>query len=121
MKQKGLLIAVFCLLIAGPVAADDDVMITRDGSMMTMKVEKISSSQVTFTDLKHKKRGRLNAPADFVYMIMKEKGSNIFFDEEGNQTTSPAVKFDKMPTPATPSATAVASDGASSMKIECEG
>lgn len=95
MKQKGLLIAVFCLLIAGPVAADDDVMITRDGSMMTVKVEKISSSQVTFTDLKHKKRGRLNAPADFVYMIMKEKGSNIFFDEEGNQTTSPAVKFDK--------------------------
>ena len=95
MKQKGLLIAVFCLLITGPVAADDDVMITRDGSMMTVKVEKISSSQVTFIDLKHKKRGRLNAPADFVYMIMKEKGSNIFFDEEGNQTTSPAVKFDK--------------------------
>ncbi len=85
----------FCLLMAGPVTADDDVMITRDGSMMTVKVEKISSSQVTFVDLKHKKRGRLNAPADFVYMIMKEKGSNIFFDEEGNQTTSPVVKFDK--------------------------
>ena len=95
MKLKGLLIVVSCLLMAGPVAADDDVMITRDGSMMTVKVEKISSSQVTFTDLKHKKRGRLNAPADFVYMIMKEKGSNIFFDEEGNQTTSPVVKFDK--------------------------
>ena len=89
------MIAVSCLLMAGPVAADDDVMITRDGSMMTVKVEKISSSQVTFIDLKHKKRGRLNAPADFVYMIMKEKGSNIFFDEEGNQTTSPVVKFDK--------------------------
>lgn len=95
MKLKGLMIAVSCLLMAGPVAADDDVMITRDGSMMTVKVEKISSSQVTFIDLKHKKRGRLNAPADFVYMIMKEKGSNIFFDEEGNQTTSPVVKFDK--------------------------
>ena len=95
MKLKGLLIAVSCLLMAGPVVADDDVMITRDGSMMTVKVEKISSSQVTFTDLKHKKRGRLNAPSDFVYMIMKEKGSNIFFDEEGNQTTSPAVQFDK--------------------------
>ena len=95
MKLKGLVIAVSCLLMAGPVVADDDVMITRDGSMMTVKVEKISSSQVTFIDLKHKKRGRLNAPADFVYMIMKEKGSNIFFDEEGNQTTSPVVKFDK--------------------------
>ena len=95
MKLKCLLIAVFCLLMAGPIAADDDVMITRDGSMITVKVEKISSSQVTFIDLKHKKRGRLNAPADFVYMIMKEKGNNIFFDEEGYQTTSPAVKFDK--------------------------
>ncbi len=95
MKLKGLLIAAFCLLMAGSIAADDDVMITRDGSIMTVKVEKISSSQVTFIDLKHKRRGRLNAPADFVYMIMKKKGNNIFFDEEGNQTTSPVVKFDK--------------------------
>lgn len=93
MRLKVLLISVFCLLRAGAVWADDDVMITRDGSMMVVKVEKISSSQVTFIDLKHKKRGRLNAPADFVFMIMKEKGNNIFFDEEGNQMTSPVVKF----------------------------
>ena len=79
MRLKVLLISVFCLLRAGAVWADDDVMITRDGSMMVVKVEKISSSQVTFIDLKHKKRGRLNAPADFVFMIMKEKGNNIFF------------------------------------------
>ena len=57
--------------------------------------QKISSSQVTFIDLKQKKRGRLNAPTDFIYMILKNKGNNIFFDEEGNQTTSPAVDFDK--------------------------
>ena len=78
-----------------PVMADDDVMITRDGSMIPVKVEVISTSEVTFVDLKHKKRGRQKAPADFVYMILKEKGSNIFFDEEGNQMTSPVVKFDK--------------------------
>lgn len=94
MKLKTLLINVSCLFMAGSVLADDDVMITRDGSMMTVKVEKISTSQVIFLDLKHKKRGRLNAPADYVYMIMKEKGNNIFFDEEGNQMTSPVVKFD---------------------------
>lgn len=75
--------------------ADDDVMITRDGSMIPVKVEVISSYDVTFVDLKHKKRGRQKAPANFVYMIMKEKGNNIFFDEEGNQMTSPVVKFDK--------------------------
>lgn len=94
MKKLSLLfLAVFMQMHA--IAGDDDIMITRDGSMITVKVEKISSSQVTFIDLKHKKRGRLNAPADFVFMIMKEKGNNVFFDEEGNQFTSPIVKFDK--------------------------
>lgn len=83
------------LTVLPAMAGDDDVMITRDGSMITVKIEKISSSQVTFVDLKHKRRGRLNAPADFVYMIMKDKGNNIFFDEEGNQMTSPVVDFDK--------------------------
>lgn len=95
MKVKKLLIVLLSLLGVVPVLADGDVMITRDGSMTPVKIEQISSSQVTFVDLKHKKRGRLKAPTDFVYMIMKEKGSNIFFDEEGNQTTSPVVKFEK--------------------------
>ena len=83
------------LLFALPVAADDDIMITRDGAMIPVKIETISSSQVTFIDLKHKKRGRLKAPADFVYMILKEKGNNIFFDEDGNQTTSPVKMINK--------------------------
>ena len=95
MKTKFIWSLLAFTMLAIPVMADDDIMITRDGSMMTVKIEKISSSQVTFVDLKHKRRGRLNAPADFVYMILKEKGKNIFFDEDGNQTTSPVVKFDK--------------------------
>lgn len=73
MKRKFFLTMLF-VLAAIPLLADDIVMITRDGSMIPVKVEKISSSQVTFIDLKHKKRGRLNAPTDFVYMIMKERG-----------------------------------------------
>ena len=95
MKTKFIWSLLAFTMMALPVMADDDIMITRDGSMMTVKIEKISSSQITFVDLKHKRRGRLNAPADFVYMIIKEKGQNIFFDEDGNQTTSPVVKFDK--------------------------
>ena len=95
MKIKFILSLVTFAMTTLPVMADDDIMITRDGSMMTVKVEKISSSQVTFVDLKHKRRGRLNVPADFVYMVLREKGQNIFFDEDGNQTTSPVVKFDK--------------------------
>lgn len=95
MKKTALLFFAVFMQALTVLAADDDVMITRDGSMTTVKVEKISSTQVTFVDLKHKRRGRLNAPADFVFMIMKEKGNNVFFDEEGNQFTAPAVKFDK--------------------------
>lgn len=96
MKKRFFWSLLALMLTALPaMAGDDDVMITRDGSMITVKIEKISSSQVTFIDLKHKRRGRLNAPADFVYMIMKDKGNNIFFDEEGNQMTSPVVDFDK--------------------------
>lgn len=95
MKIKFLFFTVFSLFCAVPMMADDDVLITRDGTMISVKIEKISSSQVTFVDLKHKKLGKQNAPAEFVYMILKEKGSNIFFDEEGNQTTSPAVKYSK--------------------------
>lgn len=93
MKRLGLLFTLFMQVLL--IVAGDDIMITRDGSMITVKVEKISSSQVTFIDLKHKKRGRLSAPVDFVYMIMKEKGNNVFFDEEGNQFTLPTVKMGK--------------------------
>lgn len=92
--RQYLLLAV-CLFMVTPMAADDDIMITRDGAMIPVKIETISSSQVTFVDLRHKKRGRLKAPANFVYMILKEKGNNIFFDENGNQTTSPTKKIDK--------------------------
>ena len=83
------------VLFSAPVMADDDTMITRDGNMTPVKVERISSSQVVFVDLKHKKSGSQSLPTDFVYMIIREKGNNIFFDEEGNQMTSPAVKFEK--------------------------
>ena len=60
MKSKTLLLMAICLLWAVPTMADDDVLITRDGSMLTVKIEKISNSQVTFVDLKQKKRGKQN-------------------------------------------------------------
>jgi hypothetical protein len=95
MKKSRLLGILIGLLTTINVLADNDVMITRDGAMIEVKIERISASQVTFVDLKHKRKGSQNAPSDFVYMIMKEKGNNIFFDEEGNQSTSPVVKFEK--------------------------
>ena len=76
-------------------AGSDDVMITRDGTFIPVKVLRIDRSDIRFINLNKKRQGEMKAPTDFVYMIMKEKGSNIFFDEDGNQMTSPQVKLDK--------------------------
>ena len=95
MDVKKLLGVLVCMILTIPLQADDDVMITRDGVMTPVKIERITTTQVQYIDLKHKKSGSQTVSANFVYMIMKEKGNNIFFDEEGSQTTSPVVKFDK--------------------------
>ncbi len=92
--MKKLFLAFITCLFTLTAFAKDDVMVTRDGSFLEVKVIRISGSEVTFVNLKKKKLGELKAPTDYVYAILKEKGSNIFFDEEGNQTTSPAIEID---------------------------
>ena len=94
MKQKLLLMIVSLFISANVFAGDDDMLITRDGVITPVKIVRISTQEVTYVDLSKKKRQRTAATSS-VYMIMKEKGNNIFFDEEGNQMTSPVVKFDK--------------------------
>ena len=87
------LVALFMSITA--LAGNDDVMITRDGSFIPVKVLKINSTGIRFINLDKRRLGELNAPLDFIYMIMKEKGNNILFDEDGNQTTAPVVKIGK--------------------------
>ena len=91
----GAIAALLSISSTTAIAGNDDVMITRDGSFINVKVLRISNSDVSFINLDKKRQGELKAPADFVYMIMKEKGSNVLFDEEGNQMTSAHVKLDK--------------------------
>lgn len=91
----GAIVALLSISSTTAIAGNDDVMITRDGSFINVKVLRISSSDVSFINLDKKRQGELKAPADFVYMIMKEKGANVLFDEEGNQMTSAHVKLDK--------------------------
>ena len=91
----GAIAALLSISSTTAIAGNDDVMITRDGSFVNVKVLRISNSDVSFINLDKKRQGELKAPADFVYMIMKEKGSNVLFDEEGNQMTSAHVKLDK--------------------------
>lgn len=92
--MKKFILALTGCLFAVFVFAKDDVMVTRDGSFLEVKVIRMSNSEVTFINAKKKRLGELKAPTDYVYAILKEKGTNIFFDEEGNQTTAPAVKID---------------------------
>lgn len=89
------IVALLSIVSTTAIAGSDDVMITRDGSFINVKVLRISNSDVSFINLDKKRQGELKAPTDFVYMIMKEKGSNVLFDEEGNQMTSAHVKLDK--------------------------
>ena len=89
------IVALLSIVSTTAIAGSDDVMITRDGSFINVKVLRISNSDVNFINLDKKRQGELKAPTDYVYMIMKEKGSNVLFDEEGNQTTSSHVKIDK--------------------------
>ena len=91
----GAIVALLSISSTTAIAGNDDVMITRDGSFINVKVLRISSSDVNFINLDKKRQGELKAPTDFVYMIMKEKGANVLFDEEGNQMTSAHVKLDK--------------------------
>lgn len=91
----GAIAALLSISSTTAIAGNDDVMITRDGSFINVKVLRISNSDVSFINLDKKRQGELKAPADFVYMIMKEKGANVLFDEEGNQMTSAHVKLDK--------------------------
>lgn len=93
MKRLFLTLTVI-LLSTVVLAGSDDIMITRDGMMLKVKILRISQSQVVFYDLKHKRKGEMKAPADYIYMIWKEKGSSIHFDEEGNQITQPSKKID---------------------------
>ena len=81
--MRKFLLTVICCFVALTVFADDDMMITRDGNFIKVKVLKISSTEVVFIDLKKKRRGELKAPADYIYAILKEKGHNTLkFSEE---------------------------------------
>jgi hypothetical protein len=95
MIKKLFLILLAFTITSTCVMADDETMIMRDGSTKKVKIEKISSTQISYLDVTKKKGSSHSIPVNTVYMIMREKGSNIFFDIEGNQTTSPVIKRSK--------------------------
>lgn len=70
------------------VYADNDVIITRDGTFLICKVDKITSDNIFYID----HSGHQSVPTTETYMVKRNKGDDFFFDEEGNQTTKPTKK-----------------------------
>lgn len=98
MMRRLLLTLVITVFTTVAFAGNDDILITRDGAMINVKLVRINQEQVVFIDLKHKRKGELKAPADFVYMVWREKGYCLCFDENGEQTTLPTHKIEKKET-----------------------
>lgn len=82
-----LLLAVAMMLSVTLWAADGDIMITRDGQFLHVKVSSITNDYITYLNIRNKKAGEVTAPIDYVYMILRDKGTSSFFDESGNQIT----------------------------------
>ena len=82
-----LLLFVAMVLSVNLFAADDEIMITRDGQFLHVKVSSITNNHITYLNIRNKKAGEVTKPIDYVYMILRDKGMSSFFDEEGNQIT----------------------------------
>ena len=80
--MKKLLFLLFFMFVSTNVlAGDNDVLVTRDGTFTPVKIIRIGTQDITYLDLSKKKRQR-TIPTTSVYMIIKEKRNNIFFNEE---------------------------------------
>lgn len=88
MKYYLFLLLFLCVFISN-IHADNDLIITRDGSCFIAKVEKVTSENIFYLD----SSGRQSLSTSETYMIHKESGYDFFFDEEGNQTTQPSKKI----------------------------
>lgn len=90
------LFLLFCMIagIIPTMAGDDVTMLTRNGETFEIRLERITTENVYYMDLKKKKRGIQTAPRDYVYMIKTEKKNTIFFDEKGEEKTVKSVKVD---------------------------
>lgn len=91
MKLLTALLVVIGISVAIPSQARNrTLMLTRDGAFHDVKVKRISRNRVTIIDNRQKAVGKMKVPSRFIYAILDEKGSNIFFDEDGNQRIVPA-------------------------------
>lgn len=94
MKRKILLFLLLLVAVLPTMASDDVFMLTRNGDLLEIKLDRITTNKVYFINLQKRKRGTQIAPRDFVYMIKTEKKTTIFFKENGDEVTRNSVEVD---------------------------
>jgi hypothetical protein len=91
MKLLTALLIAISLSVAIPSQARNrTLMLTRDGAFHDVKVKQISRNRITIVNNRQKARGKMKIPTRFIYAILDKDGSNVFFDEDGNQRIVPA-------------------------------
>jgi len=88
-----LLTAALCCL-AGSMAAQDDLIVLRDGSELAVKVIQVDGRLVTYKERAKAKRELYQDLRD-VYMIRYEKRGNIYITDDGKRITGENEKWDK--------------------------
>lgn len=85
-----LIVPLFAMFVMSINAFAGDILITRDGKIKEVTLGSINAKEVSV------KNGRRisSFPTDVVFMVLREKGTSYFFDEEGNQMTIKPPKFD---------------------------
>lgn len=61
-----------------------ELMLTRNGSFYEVKIERVGSSKLTYTNTNHPKWGTIRIPNSYVYAVLRQDGNHIFFNEDGS-------------------------------------
>ena len=85
-----LLIAIGIGMTIPSQARNRTLLLTRDGSFYDVKVKRISRNYVTFYNNRNKAQGKMKVSTKFIYAVLDENGTNVFFDEAGRQRLVPA-------------------------------
>lgn len=81
IRNSKLFVSLLTMLTVTLNVFADDMIITRDGKIMEITLDSINAHEVSIKK-QHNKRGS-SLPTDFVFMILREKGTSYFFDEDG--------------------------------------
>lgn len=91
MKFLTAILTILAIVVAMPSQARDrTLLLTRDGAFYDVTIKKISRNRVVFFNNRHKSQGKIRLNTKLVYAVLDDKGSNVFFDENGRQRIIPS-------------------------------